>query len=151
SEDDAPEAESAGRGLCPVAGRAPSGERRPDVLFVHVSLAGLQEDGDHPPDHAPEEGVRPDVDRHEHSLPPDPDRMDGPARRPILEDRPEGAEVVPADEGLPGSLHRGDVERGPDPERLTLADRASRPGPDRAAALPAPRRRDGVASRPRTP
>jgi hypothetical protein len=51
---------------------------------------------------------------------------------------------VPADEGLPGSFHRSDVERVPHPERMTLAKRASRPVPDGVAVLPVPRRATGM-------
>ncbi len=66
--------------------------------------------------------------------------MNGSDRRAVLDDRPEGAEVVLADQGLPGSLHRGNVERDPHPERMALAKRAARPVPDGVAVLPVPRR-----------
>jgi hypothetical protein len=45
-----------------------------------LTAAYLQEEGDHPPDHPAEEGIGPDVDRHEPTLPPDPDRVNGPNR-----------------------------------------------------------------------
>jgi hypothetical protein len=68
--------------------------------------------------------------------------VNGPDRLPIR--RPEGAEVVPADEGRPGARHRVGVERDPDPERQALAKRAARPVPDGVAVLPVPRREAGV-------
>jgi hypothetical protein len=51
---------------------------------------------------------------------------------------------VPADEGLPGSRHRVDVERGPHPERKTLVKRTVRPVPDGVAVVPVPRRATGM-------
>ena len=51
---------------------------------------------------------------------------------------------MPADEGLPGSLHRGRIERVPDPERITLAERTARPVPDGVAVLPIPCRATGL-------
>ena len=48
--------------------------------LIHLSATDLQEDGHDPADHAPEEGIRPDVDRHERAFPPDPDRVNGPDR-----------------------------------------------------------------------
>ena len=51
---------------------------------------------------------------------------------------------MPADEGLPGSRHRFDVERGPHPERMTLAKRTVRPVPDGVAVVPVPRRATGM-------
>ena len=141
-EGDAPEAEPLCRGRRPVEGRSGTGECRPDRCLIHLAEADLQEDGHHPPDHPAQEGVGPDVDRHEPALPPDPDRMHGPDRRAVR--RPEGAEVVPADEGRPGSRHRGGVERGPHPERRALVERTARPVPDGVAVLPVPRRIAGV-------
>ena len=79
-----------------------------------------------------------DVDRHERSLRRTRTAVNGPDRRPVR--RPEGAEVVPAHEDRPGSRHRGDVERDPHPERMTLAKRAARPVPDGVAVFPVPRR-----------
>ena len=67
-------------GACPVEGRSRTGECRPDRVDLHLSQADLQEDGHHPTDHPPQEGIGPDVDRHEPALPPDPDRHDGPDR-----------------------------------------------------------------------
>ena len=135
------------RGGCPVAGRCPGGQGLPDLFLCHVTAPDLQEDGHDPPHHPPEEGIRPDVDRHERPLPPDPDRVNGSDRRAVPDHHPEGAEVVPADEGLPGSLHRGSVERDPHPERMTLAERTVRPVPDGVAVLPIPRRATGVEPR----
>ncbi len=102
-------------------------------------MTDVQKDCHHPADHPPEEGIRSDVDRHERSLPPDPDRMDGPDRLSALR-RSEGAEVVPALEDLPGSCHRGDVQRNPHPECEALADWTTRPVPDGVAVFPIPRR-----------
>ena len=68
----------------------------------------------------------------------DPDRVNGPDRRPVR--RPEGAEVVPAHQDRPGSRHRGDIERVPHPERVALAERTARPVPDGVAVFPIPRR-----------
>ena len=127
-----------------MSGGEPGGERLPDLVLRHRPAPDLQEDGHDSPDHAPEEGIRSDVDRHERSLPPDPNRVDGPDRRSVPDHRPEGTEVVPANEGLPGSLHRDDVERVPHPERHALAEWAARPVPDGVAILPIPRRATGV-------
>ncbi len=73
--------------------------------------------------------------------------MHVPDRRAAPDHHPEGAEVVRADEGLPGSCHRDDVERGPDPERMTLVKRTARPVPDGVAVFPVPRRATGVEAR----
>ena len=75
--------------------------------------------------------------------------MNGPDRLPVC--RPEGAEVVSADEDRPGPFHRGGVEWDPDPERGTLAERASRPVPDGVAILPVARRVARVERRRGTP
>jgi hypothetical protein len=86
-------------------------------------------------------------DRHERSLPPDPHGMDRAHRRALPGHRPEGSEVVPADEGLSGSRHRVDVQRVPHPERLALAKRTARPVPDGVAVFPIPRRSARVEAR----
>src|SRR5258705_273002 len=148
-EDDSPETEALRRGGCPIEGRASSGECRPDVRLIQFSATDLQEDGHDTPDHPPQEGVGPDVDRHELTRPADPDRVNGPNRLPVR--RPEGAEVVSADEDRPGPLHRGGVERDPDPERDALAEWAPRPGPDGGAILPGARRVTRVERRGGTP
>ena len=95
-EGDAPEAQPFCRGCGPVEGWPGAGECRPDRCLIHLSETDLQEDGHHAPDHPAQEGVGPDVDRHQPAFPSDPDRMHGPDRRSVR--RPEGAEVVPADE-----------------------------------------------------
>ena len=139
-EGDAPEAEPASRGGCPVASRS-SGRRAPPGPLSR-SFFRARPRGGRPRCAGPCPGGRrrPNVDRHELTLPPDPDRMHGPDRRLVPVHRPEGREVVPADEGLPGSVHRVDVERVPHPERVALAKRAARPVPDGVAVLPVPRR-----------
>jgi hypothetical protein len=118
-EGDAPEAQPLCWGCRPVEGRSGTGECRPDRYFIHLSETDLQEDGHHAPDHPTQEGVGPDVDRHQPAFPSDPDRMHGPDRRSVR--RPEGTEVVSADEDRSGSRHRDGVERGPQPERRALA------------------------------
>src|SRR5258706_14026723 len=138
SEDDSPETEALRRGGCPIEGRSSSGECRPDVRLIQFSATDLQDDGNDSADPSPQEGVGPDFDRHELTRPADPDRVNGPNRLPVR--RPEGAEVVSADEDRPGLLHRGGVERDPDPERDALAEWAPRPVPDGVAILPVARR-----------
>jgi hypothetical protein len=95
-----------------------------------------------PSDLSPQERVGTDVDGHVPARSADPDRADGPDRGPVR--RPEGPEVVPADEGRSGSCHRDGIERVPHPERGTLAERAMRPVPDGVAVFPVPRRVAGV-------
>jgi hypothetical protein len=75
--------------------------------------------------------------------------VNGPDRLRVC--RPEGAEVVSADEDRPGPLHRGGVEWDPDPERCALAEGAPRPVPDGVAILPVARRVARVEPRRRTP
>ena len=95
-EDDAPEAQALGRDCRPVEGRSADRRAPPaTACFIHPAVTDLEEDGHDPSHHPAQEGVGRDVDRHERSGPPDPDRMHGPDRLPVR--RPEGAEVVPAD------------------------------------------------------
>ncbi len=138
SQDDAPEAQAPGRGGCPGEGRSTIGECRLDLSFLDPALPHPDERGGHAPDHPAKKGVGPDIDRDEAPLPPDPDRVNGSDRLRI--GRTEGGEVVPADEGLPGSRHRVLVQVGPHPERRTLPERAPRPVPDGVAVFPIPRR-----------
>jgi hypothetical protein len=101
-------------------------------------VSDLEEDGHNPSHHLAEKGIGRDVDRHERTFPPDPDRVNGPHRLPVR--HPEGTKVVTANKDRPDPLHRGNIERVPQPERKTLAKRASRPVPNGVAILPVSRR-----------
>ena len=139
SEDDPLQAQPPGRCGCPVEGRSAARQvpRRPPLrpaipLPTSRRMATIRRTM---PRRKASAG---DVDRHQRACPPDPDPVQGPDRLPVL--RPEGAEVVPANQDRRGPRHRGGVERGPHPERITLAKRTSRPVPDGVAVLPVPRR-----------
>ena len=141
-EGDAAEAEPLGRGGGSVEGRSPVGECRPEPAFIHLPRPTSRRTAT----------MRRTIPRRKASartsiVTSRPSRrtrtaMHGPDRRAVR--RPEGAEVVPADEDRPGPLHRGGVERDPHPERRALAERAARPVPDGVAVLPVPRRVAGV-------
>jgi hypothetical protein len=65
SEDDSPETEPSCRGRCSIEGGASGDKCRPDVRLIQFSATDLEEDGHDASDHTPQEGVGPDVDRHD--------------------------------------------------------------------------------------